>query len=43
MAGTDPEDESQEGGDAACWLARVCVECGALREGPGACWRCGAA
>ncbi|SEH66971.1 MULTISPECIES: hypothetical protein [unclassified Leifsonia] len=36
------EDELQEGGDAACWLAQVCVECGALREGPGVCRRCGA-
>jgi len=32
-----------EGGDAACWLTSVCPECGAMREGPGACWRCGAA
>lgn len=32
-----------EGGDAACWLSRVCTECGALLEGPPpvACWRCG--
>ncbi|MEL0626197.1 hypothetical protein V6245_04470 [Salinibacterium amurskyense] len=30
-------------GDAACWLPRVCVECGALVEGelPAPCWRCG--
>jgi flavin reductase (DIM6/NTAB) family NADH-FMN oxidoreductase RutF len=35
--------EEPEGGDAACWLASVCPECGALRDSPGACWRCGAA
>jgi len=31
-------------GDAACWLDRVCDECGALVEGSAAvpCWRCGA-
>ena len=32
-------------GDAACWLARVCPECGALDESPEAaevCARCGA-
>jgi len=29
-------------GDAACWAARLCAECGAMREGPAACWRCGA-
>ncbi|GAA2828829.1 hypothetical protein GCM10010505_61130 [Kitasatospora aburaviensis] len=34
-----------EGGDAACWLDRVCEECGRLRErsGPGPCEHCGAA
>lgn len=32
-----------EGGDAACWLDRVCPECGAFQESAGACWRCGAA
>ena len=31
------------GGDPACWLGRVCADCGALIEGPRgtACWRCG--
>jgi len=32
-------------GDAACWLARVCPECGALdesREAAEVCARCGA-
>jgi flavin reductase (DIM6/NTAB) family NADH-FMN oxidoreductase RutF len=33
----------EEGGDPACWLASVCPECGAMREGPGACAVCGAA
>ncbi|MBV6699750.1 hypothetical protein [Kitasatospora aureofaciens] len=33
-----------EGGEAVCWLDRVCSECGRLRErpGPGACEKCGA-
>jgi len=31
------------GGDAVCWLDRVCPECGALNEGSplDPCWRCG--
>jgi len=30
------------GGDAACWLGRVCDNCGALVEGSRGvpCWRC---
>ena len=33
----------ENGGDAACWLGRVCPDCGALNDAPGpeACWRCG--
>ncbi|GHF59853.1 hypothetical protein GCM10018790_42210 [Kitasatospora xanthocidica] len=33
-----------EGGEPACWLDRVCPECGRLRERPGAesCENCGA-
>ncbi|MFF4381404.1 hypothetical protein [Kitasatospora sp. NPDC001547] len=33
-----------EGGEPACWLDRVCPECGRLRErsGPGPCENCGA-
>ncbi|BFV60832.1 hypothetical protein KCMC57_up59360 [Kitasatospora sp. CMC57] len=33
-----------DGGDAACWLERVCPECGRLSEGPaaGSCEQCGA-
>lgn len=27
------EEGSDEGGDAACWLARVCPACGALADG----------
>lgn len=35
-----------EGGDPACWLDRVCTECGAFLEGSASgedlqCWRCG--
>ncbi|MEV7600674.1 hypothetical protein AB0O91_25215 [Kitasatospora sp. NPDC089797] len=32
-----------EGGESACWLDRVCPECGRLRErpGPGPCGNCG--
>jgi len=32
-----------QGGDAACWLGRVCDNCGALIEGSRGvlCWRCG--
>lgn len=30
------------GGEAVCWLDRVCAECGALAESSAdACWRCG--
>ncbi|MFJ9453565.1 hypothetical protein ACIRST_00665 [Kitasatospora sp. NPDC101447] len=34
-----------EGGESACWLERVCPECGRLRErpGPAPCEHCGAA
>ncbi len=36
-------DGDDPGGDPACWLGRVCAECGALIDGPRttACWRCG--
>lgn len=38
---------AEYGGDAVCWLGRVCPECGAMTEGaPDAatrpCWHCGA-
>lgn len=34
--------EPQQGGDAACWLSRVCPTCGAFNEDPNrACWHCG--
>lgn len=51
-AGPVPHDEAQpavddaavmeQGGDAACWLGRVCDTCGALIEGSRGvpCWRC---
>jgi hypothetical protein len=34
----------EEGGDPACWLGRVCPECGLLAEEPPptVCARCGA-
>ncbi|MFB7129149.1 hypothetical protein [Kitasatospora sp. NPDC056273] len=37
-------DHVDEGGEPACWLDRVCPECGRLRErtGPGPCENCGA-
>lgn len=39
---TDPE--ADRGGDSACWLRRVCPECGAMVEEPlpATCWHCGA-
>nr|BEK63697.1 hypothetical protein KPHV_09240 [Kitasatospora purpeofusca] len=32
-----------EGGESACWLDRVCEDCGRVRErsGPGPCENCG--
>ena len=30
----------EAGGDSACWLASVCPQCGAMREGDGPCQRC---
>ena len=39
-----PPEPTGQGGEAACWLDRVCEGCGALPDGePGArCERCGA-
>ncbi|WP_200804043.1 hypothetical protein [Pseudonocardia thermophila] len=35
--------EPDEGGDAVCWLNRLCPECGAMpNRGEETCWRCGA-
>lgn len=32
----------EKGGDPACWLDRVCPECGRFAEGPGTvCEQCG--
>ncbi|WP_346621058.1 hypothetical protein [Blastococcus montanus] len=45
MAGTDPPSTPpDEGGDPACWLRRVCPECGGLadEDPPARCPRCGA-
>jgi len=38
----DAEEQWEQGGDAACWLGRVCDNCGALIEGSRGvpCWRC---
>ncbi|WP_309129558.1 hypothetical protein [Microbacterium sp.] len=34
--------EEEYGGDSACWLSKVCPECGALLDDLTApCWRCG--
>ncbi len=36
--------EPEEGGEAACWLHRLCPECDAVQDEarPARCWRCGA-
>lgn len=39
---TDSQPEPEPGGEAVCWLERVCDQCGALAEPPAPCWRCGA-
>jgi hypothetical protein len=41
--GDGPDDASEDGGDPACWLARVCPECGLFAEDepPTTCSRCG--
>ena len=40
----DPVPDAEDGGDAVCWLHRLCPECGAMPTGehPQKCWRCGA-
>ncbi|WP_158230493.1 hypothetical protein [Pseudofrankia asymbiotica] len=40
---SEDDDQSPEGGDPACWLARVCPECGLFAEHdpPTVCVRCG--
>ncbi|WP_199844129.1 hypothetical protein [Streptomyces sp. RTd22] len=50
MSDTDPRQPSgrapaePEGGDAACWLDRVCAACGAIQDTApfDRCQRCGA-
>jgi hypothetical protein len=37
----DRPEPVEEGGDPACWLDRVCEECGAFLEGDAADHRCG--
>ncbi|WP_158545975.1 hypothetical protein [Blastococcus sp. TF02A-30] len=41
MTGPEPDDE---GGDPACWLRRVCPECGRIadEDPPTRCAQCGA-
>jgi hypothetical protein len=36
-------EPDEEGGDPACWLSRVCANCGQLTEGelPAVCATCG--
>jgi rubrerythrin len=48
MTGQEPQrtrPPADEGGDPACWLGRVCPECGAFTEqaAPTTCPRCGTA
>lgn len=40
----DPDDDAARGGDPACWLGRVCPECGRFseQEPPTRCANCGA-
>ncbi|AUA08976.1 hypothetical protein HUF15_43995 [Streptomyces samsunensis] len=40
----DPPPAEPEGGDPACWLDRVCADCGAIQDTAGFthCARCGA-
>ncbi|MGA9310163.1 MAG: hypothetical protein WBV74_07305 [Pseudonocardiaceae bacterium] len=44
MTAPKPEPPVDEGGDPACWLPRVCPECGLLadQDPPVMCTRCGA-
>jgi rubrerythrin len=46
VAGVVERDEGDErdeqGGDPACWLDRVCAECGRLVESGDVCPACGA-
>ena len=37
---SDDEARIDVGGDAACWLSKLCPECGAMLESPDECWRC---
>ncbi|MFZ0118405.1 MAG: hypothetical protein WAN20_20320 [Pseudonocardiaceae bacterium] len=38
-----PEPPADEGGDPACWMPRVCPECGRLaaQDPPTVCTQCG--
>ncbi|MBF9068833.1 hypothetical protein [Streptacidiphilus fuscans] len=38
------EEFTEEGGDPACWLNRLCPQCDAVPDDPkdATCWRCGA-
>jgi hypothetical protein len=36
------QSEGEIAGDAVCWIAHLCDECGAMNEAPGPCWNCGA-
>ncbi|MEU5272391.1 hypothetical protein AB0G77_28400 [Streptomyces hygroscopicus] len=40
----DPAPAEPEGGEAACWLEKVCAECGAIQDTApfDRCARCGA-
>ena len=40
---TTERPDTDEPGDAVCWLHELCPECGAMPtpEHPDRCWRCG--
>jgi hypothetical protein len=44
MAAPRPEPLADEGGDPACWLPRICPECGRVadQDPPVMCAHCGA-
>jgi len=42
MPGSESAPVGADRGDPVCWLAQVCIHCGALSDVSDAvCWRCG--